>query len=270
MEPLLSVPLFTVFCMLTTEQMLHNIKLILEYDGTNYHGWQSQAGSGSPTIQETLEQVLAHFTKSNIKTYSSGRTDAGVHAFGHVVNFKTAMSIPPDAWAHALNHLLPPDIRVVSSEEVAMDFHARYNATGKIYNYLVLNRPAPSSLYRNYTWQVSRQLSTRSMRAAASYLLGRHDFSAFRGSGCNAKTATRDLRSLVIKKSGDLIEIRLEADAFLQYMARNIVGTLVEAGLGRFRPRDVKQMLASCDRRLSGRTAPPQGLYLVQVHYPPK
>lgn len=248
--------------------MNRNIKLIIEYDGTNYHGWQSQMGSGMPTIQDTLEQALSVLTHETIKTYSSGRTDAGVHALGHVANFRTESGIPPEAWAPALNHCLPEDIRVLISEEVPDDFHARFSALGKFYKYRILNRRAPSALYRRYSWHVNLRLNTKNMRLAAASLVGKHDFSAFRGSGCSAKTPVRTIRAVVIKKSGDFIEIGIEADAFLQYMARNIVGTLVEAGLGRFSPDEVKRMLKSRDRTSAGRTAPPQGLYLVQVYYP--
>ena len=248
--------------------MKRNIKLILEYDGTNYHGWQSQIGSGMPTIQDTLEQALSALTDETIKTYSSGRTDAGVHALGHVANFKTESRIPPEAWAPALNHLLPNDIRVLMSEEVPEDFHARFSALGKFYNYRILNRREPSALYRKYAWHVNLRLNLKKMRLAAASFVGKHDFSAFRGSGCTAKTPVRTIKAVVIKKTADFVEIGIEADAFLQHMARNIAGTLVEVGLGRFRPDDVKHMLTSRDRTKAGRTAPPQGLYLVKVYYP--
>lgn len=246
---------------------MRNIKLILEYDGTQYHGWQSQNAAGNPTIQDTLEQALKTLTKEENTTFSSGRTDAGVHAFGHAANFKTASAIPAGAWAPALNHLLPRDIRIQSSEEVPDDFHARYSAWGKIYKYLILNRREPSALYRAYAWQVNLRLNLRSMKAAAVFLEGKHDFSAFRGSGCSAKNPIRTIRSLQVKKSGEFVEITVEADAFLQYMVRNIVGTLVEVGLGRFSPEDMKRILKSRDRTKAGKTAPPQGLYLMQVFY---
>jgi tRNA pseudouridine38-40 synthase len=246
---------------------MKNIKLILEYDGTNYHGWQSQAGSGATTIQETLEQAITTLTSEDSKTFSSGRTDAGVHAFGHVANFRTRSSIPSTAWAPALNHLLPSDIKVLSSEEAAEDFHARFSALGKIYKYRILNRREPTALYRNYAWHVNLRLNLRNMRLAATALLGKHDFSAFRGSGCGAKSPVRTIKSAEIKKTGDFIEIWIEADAFLQYMMRNIAGTLVEVGLGRFSVEDVGRILGSCDRTKAGRTAPPQGLYLARVFY---
>ena len=248
--------------------MARNIKLVLEYDGTNYHGWQSQQGSGVPTIQDALEEALRKLTKENIKTVSSGRTDAGVHALGHVANFPTESRIPAAAWAPALNRLLPPDIRILSSEEVPHDFHARFSATGKEYRYHVLLRPAPSALRRNHAWHIDRKLNLTAMRRAAAFLAGKHDFSAFRSAGCSAATPVRKIKKLAITKKGENIIFVLEADAFLMHMARNIVGTLVEVGLGRFTPDEVKRMLRSRDRTTAGRTAPASGLFLVSVFYP--
>src|SRR5512139_1784178 len=158
--------------------MTRNIKLVLEYDGTNYHGWQSQQGSGTPTIQDALEEALRKLTKEQIKTVSSGRTDAGVHAWGHVANFSTESRIPAEAWAPALNSKLPADIRVLSSEEVAPDFHARFSASGKEYRYLILARRAPSALHRSRAWHVDRKLNLAAMRRSSIVLLGKHDFSA--------------------------------------------------------------------------------------------
>jgi tRNA pseudouridine38-40 synthase len=250
--------------------MKRNIKIILEYDGTNYHGWQSQSGTGRGTIQDTLERTLRELTGEYVKTYASGRTDAGVHALGHVAHFRTESSIPSEAWAPALNHLLPEDIRVLSSEDVPEDFHARYSSTGKIYQYVILNRRAPSALHRSRAWLIDRELNLNAMRRAAGVLIGKHDFSAFRSSACGAKTPVRKLTALTIRKRGDFVEILLEADAFLMHMARNIVGTLVDVGLGRCTVEAVKKILFSRDRSKAGRTAPAYGLYLVKVLYPEK
>lgn len=258
--------LSSVFCFLPSD--MKNIKLILEYDGTNYHGWQTQPGTGRPTIQETLEQALRAITKENCKTASSGRTDAGVHALGHVANFETSSKIPAGAWGPALNQVLPDDIRIVGSEEVPPHFHARYSATGKSYKYVILNRRAPSALHRNHAWHIDRKINLSAMRRAGGVLIGKHNFSAFRSSQCGAKTPVRTLTALTIKKRGEFIEIVLEADAFLMHMARNIVGTLVDVGLGRFTGESVKQMLLSYDRSKAGRTAPAHGLYLFRVFYP--
>jgi tRNA pseudouridine38-40 synthase len=260
--PTLDRPISTIL-----SHMPRNIKLIIEYDGTNYHGWQSQTGSGMQTVQETVEHAIREFGHEEASLYSSGRTDAGVHAFGHVANFATSKAMPPAAWAPALNHLLPPDIRVLRSEEVAPDFHARYSASGKTYKYVILNRDAPSALYGNRAWHLPKKLDLPAMRRAAKYILGTHDFSAFRASSCGAKNPVRTVRSLVISKEGEFVELWLTADAFLQHMARTIAGTLAQVGLGRLPSRVVKDILLSCDRTRAGSTAPARGLYLVQVYY---
>jgi len=247
---------------------MRNIKLILEYDGTNYHGWQTQARSGNASIQETLELALHVLTHEKVITYSSGRTDAGVHAWGHVANFKTSNTIPGAAWAPALNNLLPPDIRVRESEEVAHDFHARYSALAKTYKYLILRRREPSALCRNFAWHINVPINVSNMRNGLKFLIGRHDFSAFQGSGCTATSPVRTILSASVKESGDFVELQIEADAFLQYMVRIITGTLAEVGVGRFSPDDVKRILTSRDRKEAGKTAPPHGLYLVSVRYP--
>lgn len=244
-----------------------NIKLILEYDGTGYHGWQSQRGSGRKTIQETLELALRRICGEPVVVASSGRTDAGVHATGHVANFTTSHPLPPAAWTPVLNRLLSSDIRVLSSEEVPGEFHARHSAAGKTYRYLILNRTAPSALYRSRAWHIAEKLNVSAMRRAAALLLGRHDFSAFRSSGCNAASPVRRLTAVSLRKTGDFIYITLEADAFLMHMARTIVGTLVDVGRGRFAPGDVRKILASRDRSRAGKTAPAQGLYLEAVRY---
>lgn len=246
---------------------MKNIKLVLEYDGTNYHGWQSQTGSGRPTIQDTLEEALKSITRECTKTYGSGRTDAGVHALGQVAHFQTSHGLPAKAWAPVLNRLLPRDIRVLASDEAPLDFHARYSAVSKTYVYRILCRRPPTALCRWYAWHVNVPLNVTRMRKAVGYLVGRHDFSAFRGAGCTAKTPVRTIISAIITKKGDFIEVSLEADAFLRHMVRNITGTLVEVGLGRFGDEDVKWMLESKDRTTAGKTAPAQGLYLVKVEY---
>jgi tRNA pseudouridine38-40 synthase len=190
-----------------------------------------------------------------------------VHALGQVANFSTAKTMPVEAWAPALNHLLPKDIRVLLSEEVPADFHARFSASGKTYKYVMLNRQAPSALLRKRAWHIDRKLNVNAMRKGAAFLVGKHDFSAFRGSGCGAKSPVRNINLLSIRKKGEVIEILIEAEAFLMHMARNIVGTLVETGLGRLKAKDVKRILDSKDRKMAGRTAPPHGLYLVEVYY---
>ncbi len=249
---------------------MRNIKIILEFDGTGFHGWQAQSGTGQRTVQEEVERAISRLAGEKVKATSSGRTDAGVHAFGLVANFRTAREIPATAWAPALNRLLPGDVRVIVSEQVPDEFHARFSARGKVYRYLVLNAHEPTAIFRDHAWHVAKPLRMKIMRDAAKSLLGRRDFSSFRASQCGAESPIRTLRSIEIRKRGAFIEFTLEADAFLMHMARNIVGTLIEAGLGRFTREDVKRILRARSRSAAGIVAPPQGLYLMHVFYPRK
>lgn len=246
---------------------MRNIKLILEYDGTDYRGWQSQAGCGGRTIQETVESAVENLTGERPVLVSSGRTDAGVHALGQVANFMTTSRLPDEAWVPALNHRLPPDIRIVASEEVSHGFHARCSARGKIYRYLILDRPAPPALYRRSVWHVPHRLNLSRMRRASHHLVGRHDFSAFRSASCAAKTTIRTVRSFSIRRRDGLIEMHIEGDAFLMHMVRIVVGTLVDVGRGRLPEEAVGAILRSGDRTMAGPTAPAGGLTLVQVLY---
>jgi tRNA pseudouridine38-40 synthase len=223
-----------------------NIKLTLEYEGTNYHGWQTQTGSGQATVQETLEKALSSLTHGPVKVNGSSRTDAGVHALGYVCNVVTGSPIPPAAWAPAMNHVLPEDIRVLSSEEAAPDFHARFSSVGKIYSYRILNRRAPSALYRHAAWHVNLRLNMRAMRSAAEHLTGQHDFSAFRAAGCSASTPVRTLKPIIIRKSADMVEIRLEADSFPVH-GPQYHGT--GSRPGRFRPEEVNRCLSATENR---------------------
>lgn len=242
-----------------------NIKLVLEYDGTAYHGWQRQINA--PTVQGIIADKIHVVTKSKVNLIGAGRTDAGVHAVGQVASFRTEARLEPAAWQRALNSLLPPDIVVKEAKEVSEKFHARFSAKGKIYQYRILNCPHRSALDRLSVWHLPYRLNITAMKQAARNLLGQHDFAAFQGSEGETKTDRCHLKRLTIRRSGDLITITMEADRFLQHMVRNIVGTLVEVGRGKRKAQEVKHILQSRDRRLAGPTAPPQGLCLVEVKY---
>lgn len=263
--------------------MMHNIKLILEYDGTHYHGWQRQANL--PTIQQTLEDVLAQITKGLMKVTGASRTDAGVHAVGQVAHFKSSLKIGEPSWVAAVNSLLPSDVVVKRAEYAAMEFHARYSAKGKVYRYVILNSGQMSPFLRNYAWHIKHPLDISSMKDAANCLIGTHDFSSFRASECGAKSPLRTLDRLeittgdtshifpLLKDGGNMgsvppfILLTFEARSYLQHMVRNIVGTLVDVGRGRLKPSDVRDILKKKDRRYAGPIAPPQGLFLVEIKY---
>ncbi|MBI5043521.1 MAG: tRNA pseudouridine(38-40) synthase TruA [Nitrospirae bacterium] len=257
-----------------------NIKLIIEYDGTGYHGWQHQPRHIN--IQQTIKEKIETIAKEKINLIGASRTDAGVHAIAQVANFKTKSRMNEGEWQRALNSLLPSDIVIKKTEVVPPDFHARFSAKGKIYKYLILNQPVPSALYRNYAWHIPYPLKVNEMRKAAKSLIGRHDFSSFRASSCSAENPVRRIKRLVITKipsypplvkggRGDyidnFIQIVIEADAFLHHMVRNIIGTLIEVGTGKLLPSRIDSILKAKDRRLAGKTAPPHGLYLVKVIY---
>jgi tRNA pseudouridine38-40 synthase len=244
---------------------MKNIKIILEYDGTGFAGWQYQPDQR--TLQGELETAIKKISREDLRVTASGRTDAGVHALGQVVNFKTAAEMDAKAWLGALNHFLPPEMRTLEASEEPEEFSARYSAKGKQYGYIVLNRYIPSPLKRNYSWHVPMPLDVEAMKEGAAHLIGEHDFTSFRAVNCDAVNPVRTLRLLEIQLDGNRIFFSLEASGFLRHMVRTVVGTLVEVGKGRFAPGDVKDMLQARDRTKAGPTAPGQGLYLVHVEY---
>ena len=256
---------------------MRHIKLLIEYDGTDYQGWQTQR-SGN-TVQDILKDNIFSITGEHVRLTGASRTDAGVHALGQVAAFATHSGLPVDTISRALNANLPQDIRVLSSEETESDFHPRYNALKKSYFYIIAVKTGPSAFLYRYLWDVKTKLDVEAMIKAAGILEGKHDFSSFRGSGCSAKTTVREICSLEISRhrkisfmsaavKGDFIKIRIEANAFLRHMARNIVGTLVEIGRGRISPETIKEILKSCDRKKAGPTAPSKGLFLEKIIYP--
>jgi tRNA pseudouridine38-40 synthase len=243
-----------------------NLRLLLEYDGTRYHGWQRQANAS--TIQEVLEAALTRLTGETITLIGSGRTDAGVHARGQVASFSTASRIPLRAFRDGLNSLLPRDIAVLEASEAAPAFHARKSARSKTYEYRILNRPQPSPLVRHYAWWIAPRLDLEAMAAAAAVLPGEHDFTAFRASGSdNHNPVRRILGAAWSDETCGWLSFTITATGFLRGMVRSLVGTLVEVGRAKAPVSRLAELLANGVRRDAGPTAPPQGLYLVEVFY---
>jgi tRNA pseudouridine38-40 synthase len=244
---------------------MRNIKLLIEYDGTNYCGWQRQLNG--ITIQEIMENTLYKITSEKTHIIASGRTDSGVHALSQVANFKTESKIEDISFLKAFNSLLPKDIVVKDAITVDDNFHSQHNAKSKIYRYYILNRSYPSSFDYRFSWHIRYPLNIDEMREGGAFLKGNHDFSSFRSSTCEAKNPVRTLSRLDIEKAGDKIILWFEADGFLKQMVRNIVGTLVFVGNGRFKPQTMQKILENRNRTFAGPTAPPQGLFLVEVKY---
>jgi tRNA pseudouridine38-40 synthase len=243
-----------------------NFKLILEYDGSCYHGWQRQ--NGVLTIQEVLESRLEIILSEPIRTRASGRTDAGVHARGQVVGFYTRSTLKPEEIQRGLNSLLPPDIAVLQAEEMEPEFHARFSAASKVYEYRILNRPAPSALERRFAWHIRRPLQQAPMAECLESILGLNDFSAFMAAGSSVTSTERHVyRATIEAPDPHHLICTFEANGFLRHMVRNLVGTLVEVGKGKLAPGDFQGILAGRDRRQAGMTAPAHGLYLAFVRY---
>ena len=240
-------------------------KLLLEYDGTTYAGWQRQPDR--PTIQSALEDALLRITGGPIPTIAASRTDAGVHALGQVVGFRSDRPLLPHEWTRALNGVLPKTISVRQTEVAAGDFHARYDAHAKTYEYRILNQPARPALDRLRVWQVARALDVDLMREAARHVLGQHDCTSLQGPNAGTKNPVCTIHRIDWAHDGPLIRFTIQADRFLKQMVRALVGTLVEIGHGKRNPDAMATILEARDRRAAGPTAPPQGLYLLAVHY---
>ena len=242
-----------------------NVKLTVEYDGTNYCGWQVQPNGES--IQAVLERAVSTFLGAATRITGSGRTDAGVHALGQVANFFTEKEFAPHRLRRGLNALTPLDITIKEVEIVADSFDARRDARSRVYEYHILNRPTPSPFYLNRAWHVHAPLDVGAMREAIACLIGEHDFSSFRAAGCDAAHPVRKIYANSLEARGELLIYAVEATAFLRHMVRNIVGTLVEVGQGLRTPQALKELLEARDRTKTGITAPAHGLYLVEVKY---
>jgi tRNA pseudouridine38-40 synthase len=245
--------------------MVKNFRLTIEYDGTGYHGWQRQPND--PSIQAEIERALKIMTRQKVILTGSGRTDAGVHAQGQVANFKCRTRLLPEDFRQGLNSLLPDAIVILDCTTVPPDFHARFDAKGKQYRYTIRNHPLPAAIGRQYAWWIRKPLDKAAMRRALADLLGRHDFKAFEGAGSPRPHTIRQVYRADLTDQPPHLLFDIEADGFLRFMVRNLVGTLVAVGLGKIPAERCKGILRSGDRSQAGATAPPHGLCLMRVCY---
>jgi tRNA pseudouridine38-40 synthase len=241
------------------------IKLILEYDGTAYSGWQRQPDQ--PTIQEAVETAILGVTQINVPVIGAGRTDAGVHALGQVASFHIDRDMTPREWTRALNAHLPTSIVVRSAAHMPNTFHARYSAKGKLYEYRILNRPERPAVERDYCWHIHQPLDDAAMNQAGLALIGSLDFSSFQTQPTDNDDPICHMQRFTVFREGDRLRTEAYADRFLKQMIRSIVGTLVEVGLNKRTPESLNTILQARDRSAAGKTAPPQGLFLVRVDY---
>jgi tRNA pseudouridine38-40 synthase len=241
------------------------IKLILEYDGTAYAGWQRQPNR--PTIQETIEAAIEGVTQTKVSVIGAGRTDAGVHAIGQTASFRSDRAMTPHKWTRALNAHLPDTVVVRSAAIMPDEFHARHSAKGKLYEYRLLNGGQRPVLDRLYSWHIYKPLDDLAMNRAAEALTGSHDFSSFQTQPTDNDDPICHLQRLTVFREGDRLRIEAYADRFLKQMVRSIVGTLVEVGLSKRPPDSLKTILNARNRSAAGKTAPPEGLFLIRVDY---
>lgn len=243
-----------------------NIRLTVEYDGTQFSGWQRQPQA--PTVQGTLEERLKLICGHPVDLLAAGRTDAGVHALGQTANFHTTSSMPVERIGRVLNQLLPHDLRIVKAQEVPATFHATYHALSKLYRYTIRNAPDYTVFDRNTYHHLRIPLDLSAMKKAARHLLGTHDFTAFRGTLGKRANPKRTLLKIDILKKGTTVLLEYTGESFLHQMVRILSGTLVYVGHGKIKPEDIPAILKSKDRKKAGPTLPPNGLFLVKVFYP--
>lgn len=244
---------------------MRNIKLIIEYDGKKFGGWQKQ--SNKLNIQGEIEKAIGEITGEKIELNASGRTDAGVHSLGQTANFKTNSTIDISKIPVAINSKLKQSIRIIKAEEVDERFHARYSCTGKKYRYIINNSKYGSAIYRDLEYYMPIKLNVEDMKESIKYFEGEHDFKGFKASGTSSKSSVRTIYSAKVIEDGERIIIELEGNGFLYNMVRIISGTIVDVGLGKIKPEEIPEIIESKDRTRAGKTLPPQGLYLVEVYY---
>ena len=244
---------------------MRNIKLIIEYDGKDFDGWQKQPNKLN--IQGEIERAIQEITGEEVELIASGRTDAGVHALGQVANFKTNSSIPLEKIPIALNTKLKRSIRILDAKEVEERFHSRYNCKKKTYQYIINNSKNGTAIYRNLEYHFPQPLDVEKMNQAIQYFIGEHDFKGFKASGTSSKSSIRTIYEASVKKENEKIIIKLTGNGFLYNMVRIIAGTLIEVGIGKILPEEIPEIIISKDRTRAGKTLPPNGLYLVKVEY---
>lgn len=244
---------------------MRNIKIIIEYDGKDYNGWQKQRNKLN--IQGEIERAIEEITGEKVDLIASGRTDAGVHALAQVANFKIEKDIPIEKIPYALNSKLKKSIRIKEAKEVDEKFHSRYTCKRKTYKYVINNSIQGTAIYRNLQYHFPEKLDDIKMNEAVKYLIGEHDFKSFKASGTSSKSSVRTIYDAKVTREGEIVTIELTGNGFLYNMVRIIAGTLVDVGEGKIKPEDVKKILLAKDRLKAGRTLPPTGLYLVNVEY---
>ena len=241
-------------------------KILIEYDGTNFVGWQRQ--NNGLSIQSSIEEAIKKISSETVSVFGAGRTDSGVHAKGQVAHFDISKRIPIDRMRDGLNqHLRPLPISILDTEEATEDFHARFSALLRNYEYLIINRRSPLTLHKNYAWGVFKDLNINNMEKAAINFEGRHDFNAFRSIDCQSSSSIKTIKSCTVEKKERHITIKVSAKSFLHSQVRIIVGTLVEVGKGKILSGNIKNIIESKDRSQAGATAPAHGLYLLKVEY---
>ena len=244
---------------------MRNIKLLIEYDGKDFNGWQKQPNKLN--IQGEIEKAIKDITEEKVDLIASGRTDAGVHSLGQVANFKTNSNIPVEKFPIALNTKLKRSIRILKAEEVDERFHSRYNCKKKTYRYVINNSENGTAIYRNLEYNYAQKLDVESMNKASKYFIGEHDFKGFKASGTSSKSSVRTIYEAKVYKENNRVIIELTGNGFLYNMVRIISGTLIEVGIGKILPEEIESIIKSGERKKAGKTLPPQGLYLVSVEY---